>query len=269
LDLLESLEAGGEERTAVLDALKGTVRVLAFNKSGCRVVQKALEVADRREAAALALELKGTIRKAVRCPHANYVIQKIVETLPASSAAFVAQELRGTSAIVARHSYGCRVLCRLMEYHASEGNNRLQAVINELLMDAAELSLHAFGHHVIQSILEHGTQQQRSKVAATLARDALNFGRHRSASYVMEKALTFCAPADQRLIAVKLLAQPESLPSLADQFGCRVAKALLRLPGDISIQAQTHFLAAAPALQKSKYGRRLLDESTRRSQSAQ
>lgn len=205
----------------------------------------------------------------MRCPHANYVIQKIVELLPAANAGFVAQELRGTSAIVARHSYGCRVLCRLMEYHATDGNSRMQAIINEMLMDAAELSLHTFGHHVIQSILEHGTQQQRSKVAATLSRDALHYGRHRSASYVMEKALIYCAPADQRVMATKLLSSPEQLPSLADQFGCRVAKALLRLPGDLSVQAQTHFIAATAVLQKSKYGRRLLDESMRRSREVQ
>merc|ERR1712070_1226839 len=111
------IEAGGLARQAAIEALVGSVPDLAFDASACRVVQKALEFAEEEEVVALGLELQGRVREAIRSPHANHVVQKLVEVLPLPSLSFVAEEMLGAGPEIARHRYGCRVLCRLVERH--------------------------------------------------------------------------------------------------------------------------------------------------------
>ncbi|CAE7286698.1 unnamed protein product, partial [Symbiodinium necroappetens] len=67
-------------------------------------------------------------------------------------------------------------------------------LIDELLLDAEDLCRHNFGHHVVQSVLEHGHERHRKIVAKVLGRDLLGFAKHRNASYLVEKAMWYCAP---------------------------------------------------------------------------
>ena len=56
-----------------------------------------------------------------------------------------------------------------------------------------DLCRHNFGHHVVQSVLEHGHEKHRKVVANILKADLLSFAKHRNASYLVEKALSYCA----------------------------------------------------------------------------
>lgn len=262
-EVAQQLDEGPESKAKAVATLTGKIRELSFKKIGCRVVQKAIEVSSLGVAAALAGELQGAVQEAIESPHANYVIQKVIEVLPAAHAGFVVGELTGKGGEVARHRYGCRVLCRLLEHHScgERTDGRTSALINEVLTEVVELSRHNFGHHVIQSILEHGTQEQRCKIAVALRGDLLRNAKNRNASFIVERALAFCTTEDQQIMAAELLSNAENLPSLAEnQFGCHVAKALLRLPGEHSRQALNHLQIASAQLQTSKYGRRLLAE---------
>merc|ERR1712070_1096004 len=134
----------------------GSVPDLAFDASACRVVQKALEFAEEEEVVALGLELQGRVREAIRSPHANHVIQKLVEVLPVPSLGFIAEEMLGAGPEVARHRYGCRVLCRLVERHFARAVAHMDELIKELLADGAKVVRHSFGHHVIEMVLQTG-----------------------------------------------------------------------------------------------------------------
>lgn len=269
--LLSQLEAGGDGRLTALEVLHGRILDLAFDKSGCRVVQVAIEVANQQEAAGLCSELKGSVRKAIRCPHANYIIQKIVQVLPPSHAPFIARELIGAGREMARHSYGCRVLCRLLEHHscAEHIGGEAATLADEVVKDVAELCRHSFGHHVIQSIVEHGTSQHRDSITAVLSQDIFHFAGHRSASYVVEKALVFGCFSAQQSMALELIGNVDLLLSLAEnQFGCRVVAAVLRISSGVSQTAQVLLKSAEDRLQLSKYGRRTLEDVKRCSRSA-
>lgn len=270
-ELLSQLESGGEGRLTALNDLRGRILDLAFDKSGCRVVQAAIEVASQQQASALCNELKGSVRKAIRCPHANYAIQKIVQVLPPSHVSFIVKELLGAGREIARHSYGCRVLCRLLEHHscAEHIDGEAAVLIDEVVEDAAELCRHAFGHHVIQCIVEHGTSQHRDSIIAVLSRDMFQLAGHRSASYVVEKALVFGGPPAQQCMALELMGNADNFFSLAEsQFGCRVVAAVLRISGAMSQKAQVLLKSAEERLQMSKYGRRTLEDVKRCSRSA-
>jgi len=260
-ELSAQIEAGGLARQAAIEALIGNVQDLAFDASACRVVQKALEFAEEEEVIALSLELQGKVREAIRSPHANHVVQKLVEVLPVTSLGFVAKEMLGAGPEVARHRYGCRVLCRLVERHYGKAVAQMDELIEELLVEGAELVRHTFGHYVIEMILQTGNPHQRRQVCAALRVELMRNAKNRSATYVVEKALTICDDEDRRNMIEELCGSPESLVFLVDnQFGCHVAKAILNMHGAFFHEMISHINAAAPKLQKNKYGRRLLEE---------
>lgn len=184
---------------------------LAQHATGCRLVQLGLE-ADQQTAALLARELHGHVQEAAISPHANYVIQKVVSTLTFANSSFVARELFGSCGRLAWHRYACRIFCRLLEFCGSR-DLTLQ-LIDELLLDAEDLCRHNFGHHVVQSVLEHGHERHRKIVAKVLGRDLLGFAKHRNASYLVEKAMWYCAPEDQAFL-LKQLARTDVIVDLA------------------------------------------------------
>jgi len=227
---------------------------------------EALEFAGASDREILVAEMHGRVRDAVVSPHANFVIQKIVETMPAALASFVAEELTGIAAEVARHRYGCRILCRLVEHqnHCSKGS-ATEAVIDELLRDARVLCLHSFARHVVGSLLEHGTAEQRHRVVESLHGTVLSHARKRSASYIVENAFSFCDDRDKHTLANELLAESGRFIELAmHDAGSHVVRALLRTESgqtDEHVRRAKCILKEASArLQTSKYGQRVLDD---------
>jgi len=260
-ELSAQIEAGGLARQAAIEALVGNIEDLAFDAAACRVVQKALEFGEEEEVVALALELKGRVREAIRSPHANHVVQKLVEVLPVSSLGFVAEEMLGAGPEVARHRYGCRVLCRLVERHTGGTVEHMDELIEELMIEGAELARHTFGHYVIEMGLQAGSAHQRHQICSALRVELMRNAKNRSATYVVEKALNICNDEDQQAMIQDLFGSPESLVSLVEnQFGCHVAKALLKTHGG---SFREMIDAASAKLQKNKYGRRLLEELKR------
>jgi len=270
-ELLSQLVRGGDGWLKAAEHLHGRILELVFDKSGCRVVQAAIEVANQQVASALCSELKGFVRKAIRCPHANHAIQQIVQVLPPSHVAFIVQELLGAGKEIARHRYGCRVLCRLMEHHscAEHIGGDTAVLVDEVVKDASELCRHSFGHHVVQSILEHGTSQHRDSIITALSHDMFELAGHRSASYVVEKALVFGSLPAREFMALELIKNVDHFLLLAEgQFGCRVIAAVLRTSGDVSQTAQVILKSSEERLQMSKYGRRTIQDLKRCSKSA-
>merc|ERR1712242_555072 len=102
-----------------------------------------------------------------------------VEVLPMSQVSFVPEELRGMGLEVARHRYGCRIFCRLLEHSADHPEPA--ALIEEVLQDAIGLCRHSFGHYVVQSILEHGTTEQKQHIVDALSDDFLRSVQDRNA----------------------------------------------------------------------------------------
>uniref|UniRef100_A0A7S1AMW1 PUM-HD domain-containing protein n=1 Tax=Noctiluca scintillans TaxID=2966 RepID=A0A7S1AMW1_NOCSC len=258
--LSAKLEAGGEDRAAALAALSGRVREFSFDLGGCRVVQLALSVAGRSDAASLVGELRGHVRDGVASPAGNYVIQKLVEVMPMSLVEFVSEELEGVGAVTARHRFGCRVLCRLLEHHPSDGNTGPTArLVSEVMESAASLCCHAYGHHVIECALEHGTTEQKHGIAEALQVNIIRNAKNRFASYVLRKALLFCQIEDQQTLASALFSEPTKFSALAEnQYGGFVVRTLLKLPPEVTRPALTNLPCVQSAT--SKKAKRVLHE---------
>lgn len=252
-------EACAELVRGAPEGLRGSVLEWSLSKAGCRVVQEALFVLSTADAAELARELHGHVQEAILSPHGNYVIQKVVSTLPRAHTAFVAQELVGYAASMARHRYGCRVLCRLLEHYAR--SDTTIPLVDEMLLQVDELCRHTFGHHVMECVLEHGLEHQQLQLIAALQRDLMRHALNRNSSYVMEKALQFQSKDSRQPLADALLGSPEQVVRLAQsQYGGYVMKTLTSLEGERGRAAKECLRQEEEHLSETKHGRRLLDE---------
>ena len=259
-DLQQQLQGSPEQVSSALTLLKDHcvdhVWDLSCHPLGCRLIQLALERATPREAAELARELRGHIREALMSPHANYVVQKVVTQLTWNSCSFVADELEGFASKFARHRFGCRIFCRLLEFYASQdGTLRL---VDEVLQEAEDLCCHPFGHHVAQSVLEHGTDCHRDAVAKTICSNPMGFAQNQNASYLVEKVLSFCSPHYQRSLLAELT---ESLEELAlSRYGCYVVRVLVEHPDTDRSAAVSRLWSCIGELRRTKHGQHLMTD---------
>jgi hypothetical protein len=238
--LAHGLEAGGSAQEEALAAISLISFPLSLDVQGCRLLQDALEVADVSTGAQLTAGLQGHVRELINSPHGNYVIQKVIEVLPVAQASFVAQELLNHGANVARHRFGCRIICRLLEHFAgeslsdSDGDAR-NALLNEVIEETSNLSRHAFGHHVIQSIIEHGMPAQRDNVIRKVSRDLHRNLKNRSASFVIEKILVDCPLDEHKMILERLANSGEDVKEAlarGGRTGARISRALKNYLGE-------------------------------------
>eukprot|EP00929_Paragymnodinium_shiwhaense_P106832 TRINITY_DN7258_c0_g1_i1.p1 TRINITY_DN7258_c0_g1~~TRINITY_DN7258_c0_g1_i1.p1 ORF type:complete len:529 (-),score=60.33 TRINITY_DN7258_c0_g1_i1:723-2309(-) len=196
----------GDQVSASLSLLRGSVRKLAFDGKGCRVLQLAIEKGSRSQVAALIMELRGSVRRAVASPHANFVIQKIIEIMPAAHSDFIVDELSGSVVKTARNKFGCRILCRLLEHSGEEAHT--MRLMQEVFPEIVELARHDFGHHVIESILEHGADIHKSMIVQCLERDVAEHVQSKNSLFVYERAVKNCTDHERSHLVAALKSYP-------------------------------------------------------------
>lgn len=257
---MNQLGVSGEQRATALAGIRGSVWRLSQGRLECRIVQMALQVADRSDAENLVAELHGHVIDALESPNANFVIQKVVEIMPTSVASFVSEELVGLGVKFARHRFGCRIISRILEH--SPHHAMPKALVEELLARTEELSRHTYGRHSIISLLEHGTSEHQARIASCLCHDVARNSRNRNASYVIEKAMLHCSDEDRAALANQLLCTPGCVQALAlNHCGSYVLKTLMRLPTEHSEAARCQVLGVASELSASKRGQQVLKEA--------
>mmetsp|Transcript_102973 Transcript_102973/g.289574 ORF Transcript_102973/g.289574 Transcript_102973/m.289574 type:complete len:341 (-) Transcript_102973:240-1262(-) len=209
------VQLNGEDSTKSQLALNWVLEQawpLAASPAGCRVVQRALDLATGQEQIMIAEQMRGHVRDASTSPHANHVLQKCVELLPPENLQFILDEMKGHAVVTARHRFGCRVLERLIEYCPTW---QTEGLLEEVLTGASQLCRHTFGNFVVQHVLEHGTASQRHVVAEMLYADIQRLARHRVASHVVRAALVHCVPEDRQRLVTAMRADAGELADLA------------------------------------------------------
>jgi hypothetical protein len=250
-ELLEQIRVGGEASRCAVARFQ---RLAFSSQETCRVAQLALEEASPNEAAVLLKGLRGHVRDAIKSMFCNYVLQRAIELLPTESTIFITQELAGVGSDVARHRFGCRILCRLLEHGSLEESSKC-VLLEEVLADTGALACHAFGNFVIRHCLEFGLPWHRHLIAAGLCTNVVETAKDQNGSHVVESAVEFCAMADTQIFADMLLSDPDQLSSLAtDNYGRHVVKALLRTAGVWQEPIAVILRRSLQPLRKSKQG---------------
>jgi len=221
-------EGSSEERAFAMEQIAGLLWPLAATQQGSRVVQKVLEIADGSEQTALIAQLEGRVCEASKSPHANYVLQRCIRVLPTKRLQFVLDELKGRAVVTARHRCGCRILQRLLE--RGFPHEQTAGLVAEVMSDADRLCRHPFGNFVLQHILDHGTDSQRSAVVCAVLPDARGLARHRIASHVLQRALARSSGPDRERLTLALAPSAEERRSLVhSQYGSFVMREVASL----------------------------------------
>jgi len=258
--LLQALETEGQSRLEALALIRGSVRRLCFESTGCRVIQQALKVGGKTYVTELVEELHGSVLEAASSPHANYVLQAVIAQVPTELVKFIIQEIKGKAVEVARHRYGCRILCRLLE-HSPSNESSVHMLVDEILEDPVKMCRHTYAHHVMNSIMEHGIPEQRQIVAAAVKQDLLANACGRTASYVVEKILLYGSQCDREEVTAKLC-NPENIVWLGQsECGGFVVRTMASMPAtSFSKDVMGLVQAGTEQLAMTKYGKRLLQD---------
>jgi hypothetical protein len=211
---------------------QGALLNLAFDKEGCRLVQCMLECADLDTTIVMHKELAPNVRDMAGSPHANYVVTKMIEVAPVESVGLIITHLRNHAEQIARHRYGCRIICRLLQRSFKDKDNPdipglpgLGGLVREVLGKAQALCCHIFAHHVIQSILENTlVDDDKHDIFMALHGELTRCAQDRHASFVIQAALKCCSPKDVEDLSDGLIMM---LPQLATtRFGSYVYNTL-------------------------------------------
>lgn len=218
---------------AVYDALKGHVLAFSLHVYGCRVVQKALEALPHEDCVALASELQPYTLHCMSDQNANHVIQKCIQTVqPSDGVRDMMEAIAGNSLALARHSFGCRSVQRLLQHCTIE--EIVESVTSDVMGSILELTQNQFGNYVVQHLVGQGPEDARNAIMEVILPMASSLACHKFASNVMETCLKRC-PVTQRdaLIAELLTPSDPHAPTVSavarDQYGNYVLQRALEV----------------------------------------
>jgi len=189
------------------DAMVGEMVQLSMQMYGCRVVQKALECVDETDLPRLLLEFQNNVLSLIHDQNGNHVIQKCIEVLSQKSKTahkeneetkalflaeqidFVVEDVLNNLATLACHPYGCRVLQRILEHCVERQKSAALEKINECLRTLFD---DQYGNYVIQHVLQFGRVKDRDMVLEMVVENGLlKLSRQKFASNVIEKLLKY------------------------------------------------------------------------------
>jgi hypothetical protein len=252
-----------EQRIALARLTQGNVLALTLQMYGCRVIQKALEHLPPDQQGILVKELDGHILRCVKDQNGNHVIQKCIERVPASVAPFVVASFKGQVFPLATHPYGCRVMQRIFEHG---GEDEVRSLIEELHRFTGSLVQDQYGNYVIQHILERGPPADRHEIICKVLGNVLTYSRHKFASNVVEKCVSYGNRQDRQMLIEEVIELPadENTPiplvlMMRDQFANYVVQKMLDVVDgeqrDLLLSRIKPYLGS---LKKFTYGKHIL-----------
>jgi mRNA-binding protein PUF3 len=199
-------------------------------------------------------ELEKDVMRAVRDQNGNHVVQKVIERVPMEHIENVVEAFRSHIGPLSVNAYGCRVVQRLLE-KVTEPQRRF--ILTELHVEGDKLITDQYGNYVTQHIIEHGLPEDRAKVVSLVRAKILTFSRHKYASNVVERCLTYGNDGQRRelveaIIAKDNLGENQLSHLLKDGYGNYVIQKLLETLNRADYD--TFVQALKPELEKVKQG---------------
>ena len=176
--------------------------------SRCRVVQKALESLNYDDLCELLLEFGSYVLTCIQDQNGNHVMQKCIEVMSikakeaearrgdadlsaamAGKIQFIVDDVLANVKTLCCHPYGCRVLQRMLE-HCVEFQK--SATLDQIQLCHKALLDDQYGNYVIQHVLQYGRDVDRDSLLNIIVEnDLLKLSRQKFASNVVEKLLKY------------------------------------------------------------------------------
>lgn len=237
-----------KQQQLLVEEMKTNLLSLALQVYGCRVIQRALEVTQVAEQLALIAELRGHVMKCITDQNGNHVLQKCIEAASWKKSAeaggglgtrdrvtgediqFIVDDVLGHAAALSTHSYGCRVIQRILE-HCSPA--QIRPILNEIIFKCRDLVKDQFGNYVVQHIISHGEPDQKRVVMDAVFPEIGRWSQHKYASNVVEACLDHASKTEIARTIDAILRCDESgspcplLPMMKHMYGNYVVQKLL------------------------------------------
>ena len=228
---------------------KGQFAVLSLNSSGCRIIQKILDIGPPENRQKIMFPgLSARILDMCIDVNGNHVVQKYIDVSPSRDCVFLVETLQaepGSVIRLASHSYGCRVIQRLM----TRCDMRHVEYIFDTLCANSEtiekLSQDVFGNYVMQQAIEFGRDIDRERIGICFAShpDIVRLACSKFASNVVEKSIRYHNKRREgtAVVVTKLMlnailasidpitAEPGLLTLMKDRYGNYVVRAMIEL----------------------------------------
>ena len=239
------LEHGTPEMKLELKAtLQGEILSLSMQMYGCRVVQKALESLNNEDLPGLLSEFHGHVHTCIHDQNGNHVIQKCIEVMSSKAKAataegdeekakkfcddiqFIVDSALETVAPLSCHPYGCRVLQRILEHSVEPQKTR---TLDDISKCHRVLLDDQYGNYVIQHVLQFGRNSDRDSILQIVVESGLlALSRQKFASNVVEKLLKYGTPAHRNAIVREMLNVVEGKGIGEDGKGSSVVLLMVR-----------------------------------------
>ena len=235
--------------------LRGQALRASLNAKGCEVVQKLIRHAHTRDQADLLEELGGSVGQnfvslLLESPHGNHVLQTMIEVMAPSSLDKVIQGIRqwGPVSSLARHPYGCRVLCRVLEHFRFDV---IADMVDSLRQTAQTLVQDKYARFVLMAVMEHGGADEKTMVISVVLEEleraeAAGGCAHENVYWGARQGLVYAEPALQHRLVEVLVRSREWL--IRVQRG-----AALALAWDVLTVASTNGVSALIAEEMASF----------------
>eukprot|EP01082_Thalassiosira_pseudonana_P010858 g9583.t1 g9583 contig4:68919-70833(+) len=206
------LDVGTDEMKKVFaERFKSDIVSLATRVYGCRVIQKAFDTLKAEDVASLVSAFKGNVVFCIHDMNGNHVLQKSITVLSAHAKEAqdlgqtvsslvqssldtiideVAQDMEGLS----RHTYGCRVVQRMVENCVEPQKSR---ILDSIIACRKQLIEDQYGNYVIQRCLQYGRPSDRDAIfeSITVNNNVIKLSKQKQASNVVETMLSHLTQA--------------------------------------------------------------------------
>lgn len=147
-------------------------------------------------------------------------MQKIIELVPRQYIDFIMNALRGHVIALSSHNYGCRVVQRMME-HGTETDK--SSIMDELHVEAHKLITDQFGNYVAQHVIKNGKREDHNRMIQLVMDQLIDLCKHKFASNVVEECIEYGSPEIRTTIRERFVTPregPNPLASLMrDNYG--------------------------------------------------
>lgn len=195
-------------KKALKGTLEGNMLLLSLQMYGCRVVQKALESLAYDDLCELLQEFDSYVLTCIQDQNGNHVMQKCIEVMSVKAKEkeartgeaglsnvmseriqFIVDDVLVSVKSLCCHPYGCRVLQRMLEHCV---DSQKSATLDKIQLCHKALLDDQYGNYVIQHVLQYGRVSDRdSLLNIIVANDLLKLARQKFASNVVEKLLKY------------------------------------------------------------------------------
>ena len=263
------LHGSPEQRMGIITSLRGHALELSCKMYGCRVIQKAFEMADGAGKMQLIEEFHDDVEKLVHDQNGNHVIQRCIQTVrPLSSIRFILAPFKGNIAALSRHPFGCRVVQRILENFS--GTEEDSWVLREVVDNVDKLIEDQYGNYVVQHVLEHGDYNDKVVVAELVKKDILRLCRHKFGSNIVELVMkSMRQDFVEQLIDIMLVpegtSEKDNSPIIplakmtTDSFANYVVQRVIRMANPVQLQTIRRCISLqADTLRNYSYGKHIL-----------